>query len=87
MLNPALPNITGSFQASRLNDGNQPVVSEGKGCFIDGNNEGSRRGPSNSYSNTTRLVMKFDASLSNPIYNNSDVVLPATLRFIPQIRY
>lgn len=65
-----LPNITGSFQYHVWGDGRN-------GAFSDGGSTLKRAGTGND-ANAGDAKTKFDASLSNPIYGNSEHVTPET---------
>lgn len=68
-----LPNITGGFNAVELTDGTQKV----SGAFIAGGMAGQ---PSGTASDGSQTGFTFDASLSNPIYSNSDTVQPNAVK-------
>lgn len=70
-----LPNITGGF---RPHGGNALSVKDLSGAFSARPNRSSVTGISG-YTGTGNTGADFNASLSNPIYDNSDTVTPLSL--------
>ena len=66
-----LPNITGQVRG-----GKEFRVTETTGCFESTNPGGSGMAPEGSYNDHGFTI---DASLSSPIYGNSDIVMPASV--------
>ena len=64
-----LPNITGEWGMGRIGNGGTPTTS---GCFT----YGSMGGDIADYDRGTSRTIKFNASLSNSIYGNSNTVQP-----------
>ena len=68
--NAGLPNITGSYNSTKLTDGADIAT----GAFIVGGAEG--RATCKSGSDSTQYGLSFNASRSNSIYGNSNTVTP-----------
>lgn len=78
--NAGLPNIEGEFIARSFVD--QSITGAGSGAFVQKTYPSNNTAQSYNTSNTSQ-GLTFDASLSNPIYGNSDTVQPnaVALRF------
>lgn len=72
-----LPNITGEWNTSYKYDTYLEGVATGA-FYIDGNDNVTAKEHGNISGNTGRNLFRFDASLSNETYGNSDTVQPAS---------
>ena len=83
MLEAGLPNITGNWGGDAI--GNYISDSQSGAINRVKNSTGSYGSAPNS--NYRAIDLKFDASLSNPIYGASSTVQPPSITLIPQMRY
>ena len=76
VLPPGLPNIEGTEAII--------VGSQAKGAFSSTNTGPFHLEAAMSYGTS---ILNFNASLSNPIYGNSNTVTPASFMLLPQIKF
>lgn len=83
-MNPGLPPLEGDFPAYFICAAEN---TQGTGVFANNNSGPATYIGVATYYNATRTNLNFDASLSNPIYGNSNTVNPLSLSCRIFIKY
>lgn len=85
---PALPNITGTYSLHTTISSLYSNIGNFEGAFFPkARTSATQFQAGYSTDSSGRYNLAFDASLSNPIYGNSNTVQPPTIQLLPQIKY